>query len=301
MAVSQSQYFTDECRTKLNTISDWGFVLCDERALEKWACLYWECEDVKIGLNLSTYEYCMSVRIEYKKQQVNMDKLYDLLGIEEKYVYQYGRSVIDKCIESVTGGINSLLKRFDQSDHSELNETLEKCLCERVTPETFFLDKADQAYLSGKYKEAEWYYKQYDYALNNLQKKRKKRIERITNGQRAKELIRKYGFDFEKIPKERISELLEKEIEDYQQGSSEYIRLLCGYLYCLGGISDVELIKKSKYGINMDVGTMIDGEWIESLENGGLENGNIRSREMIMADFVRYYRDFNAVEDYDDF
>lgn len=93
----------------------------------------------------------------------------------------------------------------------------------------------------------------------------------MTNEQRAEKIIEKYGFDFENIPKEEIIALIEAEHGNFQEGSSEYIRLLCGYLFCIGDASDVPLIKRVKYGINMDVGCMIDWEWIESLENGGQE------------------------------
>lgn len=85
----------------------------------------------------------------------------------------------------------------------------------------------------------------------------------MTNGQRAMEIIKKYGFDFSHIPKQEIIDLIEKEIVSYQPGSSEYIRLLCGYLYCLGDRSDIPLLEKAKYNINMDVGCMIDREWID--------------------------------------
>lgn len=80
----------------------------------------------------------------------------------------------------------------------------------------------------------------------------------MTNEQRAEQVIKKYGFRFSDIPKQEIIDLLQKEIANYQPGSSEYIRLLCGYLYCLGDISDVTLLEKAKYSINMDVGCMID-------------------------------------------
>lgn len=116
----------------------------------------------------------------------------------------------------------------------------------------------------------------------------------MTNEQRAEQLIKKYGFDFEKIPKEEIVDLIQKEISDYQAGSSEYIRLLCGYLYCLGDISDVPLLEKAKYGINMDVGCMIDYEWIESLKNGGIEDENVNARQKIIDYFISYYKDFEA-------
>ena len=111
----------------------------------------------------------------------------------------------------------------------------------------------------------------------------------MTNEERAETLVKEIGFDFDKIDKNRIGQLIEKEISDFQEGSSEYIRLLCGYLYCLGDKSDIELIECAKYGINFDVGFMIDQEWIDSLANGGVEDSSTRSREALVADFVRYY------------
>ncbi|MBQ8134089.1 MAG: hypothetical protein IJ192_06790 [Clostridia bacterium] len=66
----------------------------------------------------------------------------------------------------------------------------------------------------------------------------------MTNEQRAEELIGKLGFDFSRISKSYIVELLQDEINNFQDGSSEYIRLLCGYLYCLGDASDwIEMIE----------------------------------------------------------
>ena len=123
----------------------------------------------------------------------------------------------------------------------------------------------------------------------------------MNNEQRAERLIDELGFDFGNISKSFIISLLESEIADYHEGSSEYIRLLCGYLYCLGDASDIPLLKKAKYGINMDVGCMVDGEWIQSLENGGVSEGNVRSRNEIISDFVFYYQNYFNGEDYDDF
>lgn len=116
----------------------------------------------------------------------------------------------------------------------------------------------------------------------------------MTNEQRAEKIIAKYGFDFEKIPKEEIIALIEAELDDFQEGSSEYIRLLCGYLYCIGDQSDVPLINQVKYGINMDVGCMVDLEWIESLEHDGAEMDDVRSKEELIEDFKHYYRNFEA-------
>lgn len=120
----------------------------------------------------------------------------------------------------------------------------------------------------------------------------------MTNEQRAERVLKQYGFEFDKIPKEEIMGLLRKEIDDYQLGSSEYIRLLCGYIYCIGGVSDVPLIEKAKYSINMDVGCMIDVEWIESLKNGGVEGSFVRTRQEIIEAFVFYYKDFKAEDEW---
>lgn len=120
----------------------------------------------------------------------------------------------------------------------------------------------------------------------------------MTNGERAKQIIDKYGFDFNNIPKNEVIELIQNEIVNYQPGSSEYIRLLCGYLYCLGDVSDVPLLEKAKYGINMDVGCMIDGEWIESLKNGGCKTQYTNSRQEIIDGFVLYYQDFQPEDEW---
>lgn len=123
----------------------------------------------------------------------------------------------------------------------------------------------------------------------------------MDNEERAERLIQELGFDFDRIPKSFIISLLEREVADFQEGSSEYIRLLCGYLYCLGDKSDSELIRRAKYNISFDVGCMIDEEWIMSLENGGVAEENVRDRSSVIDDFVNYYQNYFKVDDLDDF
>ena len=41
----------------------------------------------------------------------------------------------------------------------------------------------------------------------------------MTNGERAKQIIDKYGFDFNNIPKNDVIELIQNEIVNYQPGS----------------------------------------------------------------------------------
>ena len=111
------------------------------------------------------------------------------------------------------------------------------------------------------------------------------------NEDRAERLINKYGFDFDSISRTEIRALIETEISEYQQGSSEYIRLLCGYLYCIGDEADIALIKKVKYGINFDVGQMIDNAWIENLENKNSDN-----RVRLINEFISYYKNYFGLD-----
>lgn len=39
---------------------------------------------------------------------------------------------------------------------------------------------------------------------------------------------------------------------------------------------------------------MVDGEWIDSLKNGGVEEEYVSSREHIIQGFITYYKDFEA-------
>ena len=62
----------------------------------------------------------------------------------------------------------------------------------------------------------------------------------MTNEQRAVKLIKHLGFNFESVSKDEIRGLIEQEMTNYQSGSSEYIRLLCGHLYCLSHYENFE-------------------------------------------------------------
>ena len=119
----------------------------------------------------------------------------------------------------------------------------------------------------------------------------------MSNTQRAYDLIQKYGFDFSNINKQEIRDLLKQELATYISGSSEYLRVLCGYLFCLGDESDAELIEKVKYGISMDVGCMIDSEWIDSLKTNGKASRYVITRSELIENFIKYYTKFKPYDD----
>ena len=110
------------------------------------------------------------------------------------------------------------------------------------------------------------------------------------NEERAELLLKKYGFNFDALPHEEIRSLLENEIENYIEGSSEYLRVLCGYLFCKGDPTDLELLKNTKYNINFDVGCMIDSSWIENLNGANTEK--VHKRNELISEFVEYYKSY---------
>ena len=128
----------------------------------------------------------------------------------------------------------------------------------------------------------------------------------LTSDERAENFIKRFGFDFDKIDKNQIISLINEEFERAVEerkrcfyDSSECLRVLCGYLFCLGDISDVPLLEKVKYGIDMDVGVAIDSEWIDSLKNEGiamkLEEYDIRSKKEIIKNFVDFYKNYYSL------
>jgi len=67
----------------------------------------------------------------------------------------------------------------------------------------------------------------------------------LTSDERAENFIKRFGFDFDKIDKNQIISLINEEFERAVEerkrcfyDSSECLRVLCGYLFCLGDISD---------------------------------------------------------------
>lgn len=114
----------------------------------------------------------------------------------------------------------------------------------------------------------------------------------MSNAEKIKDIIGKYGFDFNSISKQEITSLLEKELDNYLPGNFEYVRLLCGYIYCIGNASDIPLLKRAKYTTHEELTCMIDAEWIYSLINDSENITIYGSRNQIMENFVTYYKNF---------
>ena len=89
---------------------------------------------------------------------------------------------------------------------------------------------------------------------------------------RAEQFVLKYGFDLQTIDKAEIVALLRDEIKNLKENGSDghtYLRVLCGYLFCLGDAEDIPLLSSAKYDVSFDAGCMVDSAWIVSLKHGG--------------------------------
>ena len=110
------------------------------------------------------------------------------------------------------------------------------------------------------------------------------------NEERAEALIKKYGIIPNLKSRDELKRLLEYEIENYQEGSSEYLRVLCGMLFCIGYVEDSILIWEAKR-INFDVGCMIDMDFIFGAgieETFNFIKGNKELQKM--GEFLEGYR-----------
>ena len=56
----------------------------------------------------------------------------------------------------------------------------------------------------------------------------------MTNEERAKQIIDKYGFDFANIPKNEVIELIQKEIANFQRGVQNISDYYVGIYIALG-------------------------------------------------------------------
>ncbi len=176
----QSSLFIEECKKRMTSVSNWGFILNEEKCKDDWALLGWELEGIKIAIEYHPYAFTLSTYVSYRNQDIDTGKLYESVGIKaDECRYQFGGSGLEKGIESITDALLSFLDIFDWYDHSDLRKLVSNTYAHQKTENTvdaYFLKKADQSYLSGDFASAKKYYLQYEYALNNLQKRRLARI-----------------------------------------------------------------------------------------------------------------------------
>ena len=177
----QSPFFIEECKNRMTSISNWGFELSEEISDDNWALIGWRLDDIRIVIEYHPYAFTLTTYMDYRTQHLNVGKLYELAGVKDKHVYQFGGAGLEKGIEAITKAILAFLGCYDVSDHTDLIGVVEQVYAQRKPAEIYFLHKADQMYLSGQHTNARKLYEQYEYALNDIQKKRFMRLSNTSS------------------------------------------------------------------------------------------------------------------------
>ena len=110
--------------------------------------------------------------------------------------------------------------------------------------------------------------------------------------EKAKKFLQQYGFDFKEDYRGEVRAMLTREIDDFNENeSSEFLRVLCGYLFCIGN-TDVGLIKKVKYELSFDVGCMIDVNWTDA---EGMKVNSMAKElwyEQLVREYIEHYKNY---------
>lgn len=126
------------------------------------------------------------------------------------------------------------------------------------------------------------------------------------NEKRAEKFIRKYGLTPSVEVRVELKKLLEYEIENYSGGSSEYLRVLSALLFYIGNVEDSILIFRAKM-LNMDVGTMIDteflfgagfGETLDFIKKNKEDKEFVRMEDFLYDYSEEYFDREEVVEEY---
>ena len=70
----QSPYFIAECKKRMISVSNWGFILTEEISDEEWALLRWKLEDISIAIEYHPYAYTLTTYVDYRKNPVDVGK-----------------------------------------------------------------------------------------------------------------------------------------------------------------------------------------------------------------------------------
>lgn len=111
--------------------------------------------------------------------------------------------------------------------------------------------------------------------------------------EKAEKFLQQYNFDFKEDYRHEIRDLLEKEFDNYDETqSSEFLRVLCGFLFCIGNVDDVALIRKVKYELSFDVENMIDVNWTDGT---GMQRNSMAKElwhEQLVEEYIAYYKGY---------
>lgn len=170
--------FVSKAKKSMKFISVWGFIPKNIIVTDKYELLSWQNERTIIEIVYDKYEFSVYASFYYNSSKVDVACLYDELQIHERLYYQFhDESGFEKALAEVSCGIHAFLNHFDAFDLTDLFDVLNKNIINPIDElNKYYLNIADQAYLNGDYNTAKKYYLLSEEYMNNLQKKRLKKI-----------------------------------------------------------------------------------------------------------------------------
>ena len=165
--------FITLCENKLAFLIDAGYSFWLECKSPDYERIAWRNKDVIITVDHTSYEFALEMDIYVHGKQVDENKLFSEIGLPFRPRYEYCGAGMEKGIAYFAEALDKLINDTYWQDYDGLARKLENTT-EPPPPQIhdYYLEMADQAYLSGDFAQAAHFYKQSDAFMNKLQRKR---------------------------------------------------------------------------------------------------------------------------------
>ena len=169
--------FFRECENTLSELSSNGFVCYKKEANEDYELIQWRKGVYILELYLEKYEYALSLSLFFNGNRIDSNKLFKLYELPFKTRYEYSCSTeMYKAVAYYANIMKFFLKEFDTVS---FKAKIRKCIINAETDLSYFLNIADNFYLTGMFVDAKRWYERYEVYLNELQRKRLERIRKM--------------------------------------------------------------------------------------------------------------------------
>ena len=168
--------FITLCENKTAFLIDAGYIYWLEVRSPNYERIAWKSRNVIITIEHESYEFRLRLDIYVHGREVDMGKLFSDLDLPYKSSYEYFGAGIEKGVTYLAEALDKLINDIYWMDEDSLIAQLENTLLPPPPPiQVYGLECADQAYLSGDFRWAARFYKQYESFMTDLQKRRYKR------------------------------------------------------------------------------------------------------------------------------
>ena len=168
--------FISLCENKTAFLIDAGYIFWLECRSSNYERIAWKKRNVIIAIEHERYEFRLGLDIYVHGIEVDVNKLFSDMGLPYKCSYEYFGAGLEKGVTYISEALEKLINDIYWMDEEGLIAKLEDTLLPPPPPlQVYELEHADQAYLSGDFRWAARFYKQYENFMTDLQRRRYKR------------------------------------------------------------------------------------------------------------------------------